>query len=123
MCSRRGRAVAAGGRNSRLLHRRPAVQLLNLLAPGPHFRHISIRMNGQKHDAAWRGGDDPVPENDQSPLGTRELAEMTGMSATFIREEIRAGVLRAVAIGRGRRRVFRISVTEARRYLRELGLL
>lgn len=55
---------------------------------------------------AW--GDDPVPENDQSPLGTRELAEMTGMSATFIREETRAGVLRAVAIGRGRRRVFRI---------------
>ena len=80
-------------------------------------------MSEQKRVAAWRRDDDSVKENDQSPLGTRELAEMTGMSATFIREEIRAGVLRAVAIGRGRRRVFRISVTEARRYLRELGLL
>jgi hypothetical protein len=57
------------------------------------------------------------------PLGTRELAEMIGMSQTFIRSEIRAGHLRAVPVGRGRKRVFRIPVHEARRYAKALGLL
>jgi len=57
------------------------------------------------------------------PLTTRELARMIGMSSTFIRGEIRSGHLRAVPIGRGRKRVFRIPFREARRYVRELGLL
>ena len=57
------------------------------------------------------------------PLTTRQLAQMIGMSATFIREEIRSGHLRAVAVGRGRKRVFRIPVREAGRYAKELGLL
>jgi excisionase family DNA binding protein len=57
------------------------------------------------------------------PLTTAELAGMIGMSATFIRKEIGNGYLRAIRMGRGRKRVFRISVHEARRYARELGLL
>lgn len=57
------------------------------------------------------------------PLTTGELAQMIGMSATFIRGEIRSGHLRAVSVGRGRKRVFRIAVREARRYAKELGLL
>jgi hypothetical protein len=57
------------------------------------------------------------------PLTTRELARMIGMSSTFIRGEIRSGHLRAVPLGRGRKRVFRIPFREARRYVRELGLL
>jgi excisionase family DNA binding protein len=57
------------------------------------------------------------------PLTTRQLAQMIGMSATFIREEIRSGHLRAVLLGRGRKRVFRIPVHEARRYAKELGLI
>jgi hypothetical protein len=48
---------------------------------------------------------------------------MIGMSATFIRDEIRNGHLRAVSVGRGRKRVFRIPVREARRYVKALGLL
>ena len=57
------------------------------------------------------------------PLTTRELARMIGMSSTFIRGEIRSGHLRAVPLGRGRKRVFRIPFREARRYVRELGLI
>jgi hypothetical protein len=57
------------------------------------------------------------------PLTTRELAQMIGMSCTFIRGEIRSGHLRAVPLGRGRKRVFRIPCREAGRYVRELGLL
>ena len=57
------------------------------------------------------------------PLTTGEMARTIGMSATFVRGEIRSGHLRAVAIGRGRKRVFRISVREARRYIKALGLL
>jgi excisionase family DNA binding protein len=57
------------------------------------------------------------------PLTTRELAQMIGMSSTFIRGEIRSGHLRAIALGRGRKHVFRIPFSEARRYARELGLL
>ena len=57
------------------------------------------------------------------PLTTTELARMTGMSATFIRAEIRTGHLRAVQIGRGRKRVFRIRVCHARAYAQQLGLI
>jgi hypothetical protein len=57
------------------------------------------------------------------PLTTRQLAQMIGMSATFVRDEIRSGHLRAVLLGRGRKRVFRIPVHEARRYAKELGLI
>jgi len=60
---------------------------------------------------------------DGSPLTTRELAEITGMSQTFIRSEIRSGELRAVALGRGKKRVFRIRFREAQRYVRQLGLI
>jgi hypothetical protein len=45
------------------------------------------------------------------------------MSATFIRKEICNGYLRATLVGRGRKRVFRIPLHEARRYVKELGLL
>jgi excisionase family DNA binding protein len=57
------------------------------------------------------------------PLTTGELAAMIGMSSTFIRKEIDSGYLRATRIGRGRKRVFRIAVREAHRYVRDLGLL
>jgi hypothetical protein len=60
---------------------------------------------------------------DAPPLSTRELARLIGMSATFIRSEIRAGHLRGVAIGHGRKRVFRITAREAHRYAKTLGLL
>jgi excisionase family DNA binding protein len=58
-----------------------------------------------------------------APLTTRELAQIIGMSQTFIRNEIRSGELKAVAMGRGKKRVFRIGYSEARRYVRQLGLL
>ena len=58
-----------------------------------------------------------------SPLATGELAHMIGMSSTFVRDEIHGGQLRAVLIGRGRKRVYRIHVREALRYARSLGLL
>jgi len=48
---------------------------------------------------------------------------MVGLSATFIRTEIRSGHLRAVAIGRGRKRVYRILRGEAIRYACQLGVL
>ena len=51
------------------------------------------------------------------------MARMIGMSPTFIREEIRGGYLRAVVVGRGRKRVYRIPVPEAYRYIKELGIL
>ena len=57
------------------------------------------------------------------PLCTRELAELIGMSQTFIRKEIRTGHLHAIAIGHGRKRVFRITIVEAQRYARSLGLV
>jgi hypothetical protein len=60
-----------------------------------------------------------VPE---SPLTTAELGRRIGMSPTFIREEIHAGHLRAIVVGHGRKRVFRILPDEARRYMRELGV-
>ena len=57
------------------------------------------------------------------PITTRELAGLTGMSLTFIRKEIHAKEVQAIEMGRGRKRVFRILRAEARRYLRQLGLL
>ena len=56
------------------------------------------------------------------PLTTGQVARIVGMSPTFIREEIRGGYLRAVDIGRGRRRVYRIPVLEAYRYIKKLGI-
>ena len=60
---------------------------------------------------------------DHSPLSTTELAEIVGMSPTFIREEIKSGQLHAIRVGRGRKPVFRIPVREAIKYIRQLGLL
>jgi excisionase family DNA binding protein len=57
------------------------------------------------------------------PLTTSEMARMLGMSSTFIRDEIRNGHLRAVRVGRGRKRVFRILTQDAVQYARSLGLL
>ncbi len=48
---------------------------------------------------------------------------MVGMSQTFIREEIHGGYLRAVVVGRGRKRVYRIPASEAYRYIKQLGML
>jgi hypothetical protein len=47
---------------------------------------------------------------------------MLGMSSTFVRSEIHSGQLRAITVGRGRRRVFRIPVKEALDYISKLGL-
>jgi excisionase family DNA binding protein len=57
------------------------------------------------------------------PMTTSEVAKMIGMSATFVRKEISSGYLRAIRIGRGRKSVFRIPVSEVRRYIKTLGLL
>jgi excisionase family DNA binding protein len=59
----------------------------------------------------------------ESPLTTSEMARMVGMSPTFIRTEIKSGQLRAVALGHGRKRVFRIPAHEALTYARKLGML
>jgi hypothetical protein len=71
-----------------------------------------------------RGGSVRIRDLDSengSPLTTRELAAIIGMSQTFIRNEIRGGQLTAVALGRGKKRVFRILFREAQRYVRQLG--
>ena len=60
---------------------------------------------------------------DGRPLTTHELAEMIGMSSTFVRTEIRSGHLRAIRVGSGRKRVYRIPVSEARLYLSKIGLV
>ena len=62
-----------------------------------------------------------LSDTDAQPLTTSELAQMIGMSATFVRAEIRAGNLRAAALGRGRKRVFRIPMKEARDYMARIG--
>lgn len=64
-----------------------------------------------------------LSNGDDQPLSTSELAQMIGMSQTFVREEIRAGHLRAIAVGHGRKRVFRIPVSDARNYAQKLGLV
>ena len=63
-----------------------------------------------------------VAPDEDPPLSVRALADRIGMSPTFIRTEIHSGHLKAVAIGRGRKRVFRIADSEARRYAKSLGL-
>lgn len=55
------------------------------------------------------------------PITTSQLAIVTGLSAQFIRMEIVAGELKAVRIGRARRKEYRIPWREARRYARALG--
>lgn len=66
---------------------------------------------------------DDLSRGSGPPLTTSELARMIGMSPTFIRLEISNGYLRAARLGRGQKPVFRISVVEARRYVKKLGLL
>ena len=78
--------------------------------------------NGTGTGARHRRLSDLV-EGDDRPLSTMELAQMIGMSPSFVRGEIRAGNLRAVAVGRGRKRVFRIPAREARNYALNLGLV
>jgi hypothetical protein len=83
-----------------------------------------MRHNGSVHpqpDLSRRLND--LLERTGPPLTTTELASLIGMSSTFIRKEIGHGYLRAIPVGRGRKRVFRIPVREARRYVRALGLL
>jgi excisionase family DNA binding protein len=58
-----------------------------------------------------------------SPLTTTEMARMLGMSATFVRSEIKSGQIRAIAFGHGRKRVFRIPTQEALTYARKHGML
>jgi excisionase family DNA binding protein len=60
---------------------------------------------------------------DGRPLTTHELAQMIGMSSTFVRTEIRSGHLRAIRVGSGRKRVYRIPISEARLYLSKIGLV
>jgi excisionase family DNA binding protein len=57
------------------------------------------------------------------PLTTSELASLVGLSASFIRSEIRGGHLRAVAMGHGAKRVYRILPSDAIEYVRQLGTL
>ena len=59
---------------------------------------------------------------DGPPLTTTEVAELVGMSPTFIRSEIKSGQLRATKVGHGRKRVFRILIRDAIRYAKALGL-
>jgi hypothetical protein len=80
-------------------------------------------VNGYGNTTRPRRLSDLAEGADDQPLTTRELAQMIGMSPTFVRAEIRAGNLRAASVGRGRKRVFRIPVREARNYAAKLGLM
>jgi hypothetical protein len=64
-----------------------------------------------------------LADHNGTPVTTSELARMIGMSPTFIRSEIKRGQLRAVAMGHGRKRVFRIPAHDAFTYARKLGML
>ena len=90
-------------------------------------RRLDMNLDDRGESAPRQGRDarlmDDLTRPGAPPLTTRELAQMIGMSSTFIREEIRSGHLHAVLIGRGRKRVFRILVREARRYVKALGLM
>lgn len=66
--------------------------------------------------------DRPGGAKAKAALTTSEMARMVGMSATFIRNEIRAGHITAARMGRGRKCVFRIPHAEALRYARRAGL-
>jgi excisionase family DNA binding protein len=77
-----------------------------------------------KNNGGRRRGDKPSSELGQPPpLSTSALAKRIGMSASFVRMEIRAGEIRAIRVGHGRRCVYRIPFDEAMRYVRQLGLL
>lgn len=60
---------------------------------------------------------------DGPPLSTTELAQIVGLSPSFIRAEIRTGHLCAIRVGHGRKQVYRIAVYHARAYVHALGLL
>jgi excisionase family DNA binding protein len=66
---------------------------------------------------------DVLERSEGRPLTTAELAAIVGMSATFIRKEIKEGQVRAVRVGRGRKCVYRITISDAVQYARQLGLL
>jgi excisionase family DNA binding protein len=89
--------------------------------PSPDSRHSSRSIRRKASDVSLKLKD--LAHRTGPPLTTAELAGIIGMSATFIRKEIESGYLRATRMGRGRKRVFRIPLHEARRYVRELGLL
>jgi excisionase family DNA binding protein len=84
-------------------------------------RRSSAPETGQKPGEPLRRLTDLADDGDR-PLTTHELARMIGMSSTFVRSEIHSGQLRAITVGRGRRRVFRIPVKEALDYISKLGL-
>ncbi len=56
-----------------------------------------------------------------NPLTTGEFARLLGVSAQFIRDEIKAGYLQAYLVGRGRQRQYRIPWPEAKRYAEGIG--
>ena len=93
------------------------VALIHVMSTLARAAESTSRSNGSTH---------PLGHADSRlrirPLTTGELAQMIGMSPTFIRDEIRGGYLRAVVVGRGRKRVYRIPVLEAYRYIKELGI-
>ena len=60
---------------------------------------------------------------DATPATPGELARWTGMSDQFVRADIRAGLLKAKNVARGRRPVYLVPVDEALRYLRQMGAL
>lgn len=70
-----------------------------------------------------RGGHADGDAGPPPPLSTSALAKQIGMSASFVRMEIRLGEINAIRVGRGRRCVYRIPHDEAMRYMRQLGLL
>jgi hypothetical protein len=58
------------------------------------------------------------------PATPGELARWTGMSDDFVRDDIKAGVVKAKNVARpGRRAVYLVPVDEAVRYLRDMGAL
>lgn len=57
------------------------------------------------------------------PLSTSALAKRIGMSASFVRMEIRLGEIHAIRVGHGRKCVYRIPHDEVIRYMQQLGLL
>jgi hypothetical protein len=79
------------------------------------------------NDNGHRGDEEPDYTNNNllqpPPLSTSALAKLIGMSATFVRMEIKQGAIHAIRVGHGRKCVYRIPFKEAMRYARRLGLL
>ena len=71
----------------------------------------------------FRGGHADSEARPLPPLSTSGLAKQIGMSASFVRMEIRLGEIQAIRVGHGRRCVYRIPHEEAMRYMRQIGLL